>query len=108
MQVYRGEGIASHTSPKPCAVPREGHGEASVGKTCQPAIVPRKLEIIRNADEDVDSEGNMRWCEIASAMAVPRGLRTWRVWKSLVREPGEITTDQRCWPALGRRMRRSR
>ena len=43
MKVYRGEGIASHTSPEPCAVIREDHGEASVGKTRKPAIVPRNV-----------------------------------------------------------------
>ncbi len=44
MKVYRGEGLAIHTSPKPCAMIREDHGEASVGKTRKPAIVPRKLQ----------------------------------------------------------------
>ena len=32
MQVHYGEGIATHTGPKPCVVAREGTGEASAGE----------------------------------------------------------------------------
>ena len=32
MQVLYGEGVAIHTGPEPCAVPREGLGEASAGE----------------------------------------------------------------------------
>lgn len=46
MQVYCGEGVATHTSPEPCIAAREDCLEASVGKTCKPAIVPRKMELI--------------------------------------------------------------
>ncbi len=108
MQVYCGEGVATHISPEPCMAVREDRGEASAGKTCKPAIVPRKVKSVRDADGETGSEGNTAWREIASATAVPRGLRTWRVRKPLVWEPGEITIDQRCWPASGRRTRRSR
>lgn len=108
VKVHRGEGLASRTSPEPCMAFREGRGEASVGKTRKPAIVPRKSDSFRDADGEGKSEGNTSSCVIASAEMVPRGLRTWRAWKSSAREPGEITTGQRCWPASGRRTRRSR
>ena len=107
MKVYRGEGLASHTSPKPCAAIREDRGEASVGKTRKPAIVPRN-SLFQGADKDKRLEGNTVRYDNASSGWTLRGRRTWRAWKSSAREPGEITTDQRCWPAPGRRMRRSR
>jgi hypothetical protein len=31
VKVHYGEGVANHTGPEPCAVIREGGGEASVG-----------------------------------------------------------------------------
>jgi hypothetical protein len=108
VKVHRGEGLASRTSPEPCMASREGRGEASVGKTRKPAIVPRKSDSFRDADGEGKSEGNTSPRDIASAEMVPRGLRTWRAWKSSAREPGEITTGQRYWPASGRRTRRSR
>lgn len=108
MKVYRGEGLASHTSPKPCAVAREGHGEASVGKTRKPAIVPRNCCLDQGADKYKRLEGDIISYATASSGWTLRGRRTWRAWKSPAREPGEITTDQRCWPASGRRTRRSR
>jgi hypothetical protein len=108
VKVHRGEGLASCTSPEPCMAFREGRDEASVGKTRKPAIVPRKSDSFRDADDEGKSEGNTSSCGIASAEMVPRGLRTWRAWKSSAREPGEITAGQRCWPASGRRTRRSR
>ena len=37
---------------------REGRGEASVGKTCKPAIVPQKVESKRDADGETGAEGN--------------------------------------------------
>lgn len=108
MKVLCGEGLASRTSPEPCVMSREGHGEASVGKTCKPAIVPRKFQLSQGADEERRLEGNTIRRDSASAGWTLRGLRTWRAWKSSAREPGEITTDQRYWPASGRRTRRSR
>jgi hypothetical protein len=108
VQVYRDEGVATHISPKPCIAFREGRGEASAGKTCKPAMVPRKVSSVQDADGEGRSEGNTDACVNASVQTILRGLRTWRAWKSSAREPGEITTDQRSWPASGRRVRRSR
>lgn len=108
MKVLCGEGLASRTSPEPCMAFREKRGEASVGKTCKPAIVLRKSDSNRNADNEGKLEGNTRLRVSASAAAVPRSLRPWRAWKSSVREPGEVRIDQPCWSASGRRMRQSR
>ncbi len=44
VQVHHDEGIAIHIGPKPCAVIREGAGEASVGeRTGQPLNCERKI-----------------------------------------------------------------
>lgn len=102
MKVRRGEGPANHISPEPCVATREGCGEASVGKTFKPAIVPRKVYSNRNADNEGSLEGNTSLRVTASAASIPRGLRTWRVRKSLVWEPGEVMADQFCWPASGK------
>src|SRR3954471_15880812 len=32
VKVHYGEGVATHTGPKPCVGPREGSGEASAGE----------------------------------------------------------------------------
>jgi hypothetical protein len=108
VQVYRDEGVAIRISPEPCMAVREGRGEASVGKTCKPAIVPRKSVLNQDADGDGFPEGHTCRRVNASAEMILRGQRTWRVWKPLVREPGEITADQQNWPASGRHTRRSR
>ena len=108
MQVHRGEGPANRTSPEPCMAFREGRGEASVGKTRKPAIVLRKATHFRTPTGEGTPEGNTTSRVNASAKPVLRSRRPWRAWKSSAREPGEITADQRCWPASGRRTRRSR
>jgi len=108
VKVYRDEGVAIHISPEPCAAIREDRREASVGITCKPAIVPRNAGLVRDADGEAGPEGNTSWREIASVKLIPRGLRPWRARKPLVRELGEVTADQQCWPASGRRLRRSR
>ena len=54
MQVRYDEGIANHIGPKPCAVAREGAGEASAGEyTGQPLSRDRK--IVPGADD-------VTWC----------------------------------------------
>lgn len=53
MKVRRGEGLASRTSPEPCMALREKRREASAGKTCKPAIVPRKVLLVQDADGEV-------------------------------------------------------
>ena len=54
MQVRCDEGVATHIGPKPCAVAREGAGEASAGDyTGQPSSRDRKT--IPGADD-------VTWC----------------------------------------------
>ncbi len=49
MQVHYDEGIANHIGPEPCAVAREGIGEASAGdRIGQP--LSREIDVILGAD----------------------------------------------------------
>ena len=58
MKVRHGEGIANHIGPEPCAVVREGIGEASAGdRTGQP--LSREIDVILGADAVRLAEGNM-------------------------------------------------
>ena len=94
MQVHCDEGLATHIGPEPCAVTREGAGEASVGEhTGQP--LSRESKIVPGADGVVFPEGDMDGRVIASARPTRRGRRPWHVWRLLVREPGDLGSDQR-------------
>ena len=76
MQVPCDEGIANHIGPEPCAVTREGDGEASAGVHAgQPLSRDRKL--VPGADAVCVAEGNTSARAIASAQATRRGRRTW-------------------------------
>jgi hypothetical protein len=56
VQVRCDEGVAIHIGPKPCAVTREGGGEASAGERAgQPLSCVSKL--VRGADAVVYAEG---------------------------------------------------
>ena len=93
MQVPYGEGVAIHIGPEPCAVVREGVGEASAGeRTGQP--LNRERPIIPGADTVPNVEGNTHGRAIASARTTRRGRRPWHVQKLLVREPGGPTAGQ--------------
>jgi hypothetical protein len=49
VQAHCDEGVAAHIGPEPCADPREGAGEASVGeRTGQP--LSRERKILPDAD----------------------------------------------------------
>ena len=66
MQVHCDEGVANRIGPEPCAVTREGVGEASVGvRTGQPLSRDRKD--IPGADAVCVAEGNTSECVNASA-----------------------------------------
>ena len=94
MQVQYGEGVAIRIGPEPCAVTREGGGEASVGEHIgQP--LSRESKIVLGAHVVVFTESNMDGRVIASARPTRRGRRPWHVWKLLVREPGDLGSDQR-------------
>ena len=94
MQVHYGEGVAIRIGPEPCAVTREGGGEASVGEHIGQPLSRESLKV-PGADGVVFPEGNMDGRVIASAHPTRRGRRPWHVWKLLVREPGDLGSDQR-------------
>ena len=101
MQVRYDEGVANHIGPEPCAVAREGGGEASVEEhTGQPLSLAKIL--IPGADAVANAEGNTDGRVNASAQTARRGRRTWHVWKLVAREPGDPTSDQAQQTALVR------
>ena len=92
MRVRRDEGVATHIGPEPCAVIREGVGEASAGeRTGQP--LSRESDYLRGADAVTLAEGNMDGHVSASVRSTLRGLRPWHVRTLLVREPGDLQLD---------------
>ena len=94
MQVHHDEGVANRIDPESCAVAREGFGEALTGDhTGQP--LSREMNIVLGADALSNVEGNTNGCATASARTTRRGRRPWHVWTLLVREPGDLTVDQR-------------
>ena len=97
MQVLYDEGIANHIGPEPCAGIREDVGEASAGvRTGQPLSRDRKR--VPSADAVCVAEGKTTECANASAQATRRGHRPWHVRTLLVREPGDLESDQsRYW-----------
>jgi hypothetical protein len=57
VQVHCDEGVADHIGPEPCAVVREGIGEASVGdRIGQP--LSREIGLFLGADAVLLAEGN--------------------------------------------------
>jgi hypothetical protein len=93
VQVLCDEGIANHIGPKPCAGIREGVGEASAGvRAGQPLSRDRKPS--PGADAVCVAEGKTSECASASAQATRRGRRTWHARTLLVREPGDLESDQ--------------
>ena len=89
MQVHHGEGVAIRTGPEPCAVTREGGGEASAGERIgQP--LSRESLIVPGAHVVIFMEGNTDGRVIASVHPTRRGRRPWHVWKLFVREPGGL------------------
>ena len=101
MQVRYDEGVANHIGLEPCAVAREGGGEASVEEhTGQPLSLVKIL--IPGADAVANAEGNTFGRVKASVHTTRRGRRTWHVWKLVVREPGDPKSDQAQQTALVR------
>ncbi len=93
MQVHYSEGLAIHIGPEPCAVIREGVGEASVGDGAgQP--LSHEIGIFSGADAFLLAEGNTDGRVIASARTTRRGRRPWHVSTLLVRELGDLMVGQ--------------
>ena len=93
MRVHYDEGLANHIGPEPCAVVREDIGEASAGE-CIGQPLSREIGLILGADAVLQAEGNMDGRAIASARPAQRGRRPWHVRTLLVREPGDLMSDQ--------------
>jgi hypothetical protein len=92
VRVRRDEGLAIRIGPEPCAVPREGAGEASAGDGAgQPSS--RVSDFIPGADTVSYVEGNTGGCASASAHLTRRGLRPWHAQMLLVWEPGDLQLD---------------
>jgi hypothetical protein len=87
------EGVATRIGPEPCAVAREGIGEASAG-VCAGQPLSRESGLFSGADAVLLAEGNTEGRVSASALMTRRGRRTWHVQKLLVREPGGLTVDR--------------
>jgi hypothetical protein len=97
VRVQRDEGVANHIGPEPCAVPREGKGEASGGdRTGQPSS--RERVLFPGADAVNWAEGNTIGRVNASARLARRGRRPWHVQTLFVREPGGLVSDRQ-WRA---------
>ena len=101
MQVHYDEGVAIHIGPKPCAVTREGGGEASAEERIgQP--LSRESAKVSGADAVSDAEGDMTGRVSASARPTRRGRRHWHVRTLLVWEPRDLRVDQDGMPSLAR------
>lgn len=88
MEVFYGEGVASHTGPESCATAREGWGEALTGECAgQPLSGENHL---RGADVFRPAEGNMAGVANARCPSTPRRRRTWHAQTPPVREPGDL------------------
>jgi len=100
VKVHCGEGVAIHTGPESCVDDPRGRGEALTGdRTGQPLS---HESLFRGADAVETAEGNMAGGVIASRSTTPRGLRPWHVRTLLVREPGDLMSDQGGPPSLAR------
>jgi hypothetical protein len=101
VQVHYDEGVATHIGPEPCVSAREGAGEASAGDSIgQPSS--RESGFIPGADAVLLAEGNTDGRVNASAWTTRRGRRPWHVQTLLVREPGDLASDQSGAPLLVR------
>jgi hypothetical protein len=96
VQVRYDEGVANHIDLEPCAVAREGGGEASVEEHTGQPLSPAKILIPANA------EGNTCGRVKAGVQTTRRGRRTWHVGKLVAWEPGDPTSDQAQQTALVR------
>jgi hypothetical protein len=93
VQVPDNKDVANHVVPESCAAHREVQREALTGvRIGQP--LSRDRNEIPGADAVHTAEGNTTVRAIASAQTTRRGLRPWHVRTLLVREPGDLGSDQ--------------
>jgi hypothetical protein len=93
VQVPCDEGVAIRIGPAPCAVAREGIGEASAG-VCAGQPLSRESGLFSGADAVLLAEGNTEGRVTASARTTRRGRRPWHAQKLFDREPGGLTVDR--------------
>ena len=93
MKVRHDEGVVTRIGPEPCVSIREGTGEASAGvRTGQPSS--REIRNVLGADAFDNVEGNTGGRAITSVRLARRGRRTRHVRTLLVRELGDLASDQ--------------
>jgi hypothetical protein len=93
VQVPDNKDIANHVGPESCAADREVRREALTGvRIGQP--LSRDRNVVPGAHAVPKAEGNTTGCVIASAQTTRRGRRPWHVRTLLVREPGDLGSDQ--------------
>ena len=93
MKVRHVEGVVTRNGPEPCVGIREGVGEASAGvRIGQPSS--RVIWNVLGADAFDNAEGNTVGHASTSARPARRGRRTWHVRTLLVRELGDLASDQ--------------
>ena len=100
MQVHYDEGVAIHIGPEPCVGVREDGDEASVGEGIGQPLSRESQS--PGADAVSSAEGNTFRTHHRKVRTTRRGRRTWHVWKLVVREPGDPTSDQAQQTALVR------
>jgi hypothetical protein len=89
------EGIASRGGPEPCAVVREGGGEASVGVRAGRAIEPRNL-LVRGADAVLQRGRQHRGRRFRELSADPAGSKNLCMYGISGRENREIPRSSAC------------
>ena len=98
MQAHHDEGVANHIGPESCVRRRrEARHEALTGERVgQPLSHDRTS--ISGADAVQLAEGKTEGRVNASALTTRRGRRPWHARTLLVREPGDLSSDQsRSW-----------
>ena len=93
MQVPDNKEVANHVVPESCVSHREVWCEALTGvRIGQP--LSRDRNEVPGAHAVPKAEGNTSGRVIASAPTTRRGRRPWHVRTLLVREPGDLGSDQ--------------
>jgi hypothetical protein len=94
VQVHYDEGVANHIGPESCVRRRrEARHEALTGE-CVGQQWSHDRVAIPGADAVQVAEGKMEGRANASALTTRRGRRPWHAWTLLVREPGDLSSDQ--------------
>jgi hypothetical protein len=94
VQVQHDEGVANHIGPESCVRRRrEARHEALTGERVGQPLSHDRFEI-PGADAVQVAEGKTAGRDNASALTTRRGRRPWHARTLLVREPGDLSSDQ--------------